>query len=120
METYEIKYRIGTVVKTLQLSAPDEKEAGKAFSRMNADVSVDDVINVRNVSPGIRVFLLFWFVLTAIFVISGFVLFSKSETTKLWQSVAVGEQMEIAAYVLFSAAICSGAVLLSTFLKHRP
>lgn len=50
MGNFEVKYRAGSEVKSVVLTASDQSAAGRAFASSNKDVSVNDVISVRDLS----------------------------------------------------------------------
>ncbi len=51
---FEVKYRVGSEIRSVVLAAPDERAAGKAFSSSHQEVSANDVIGVRNLSTAYR------------------------------------------------------------------
>ena len=51
---FQVKYRVGSEIKTVVLSASDEGAAGKAFTSSHQGVSANDIISVLNLSTAYR------------------------------------------------------------------
>ncbi len=51
--------------------------------------------------------------------IAGFVLVSKADQVKMWDSISKGEMMEYSAYLLFVAAIVSGITAFNSYKKDK-
>jgi len=51
---FEVKYRVGSEIKTVVVAAGDEKAAGNVFNSSHQGVSANDIISVVNLSSAYR------------------------------------------------------------------
>ena len=57
--------------------------------------------------------------IAAAFLIAGFVISSKAENVKMWDSISKGEAMEKTSYALFGGGILAGAAAAVSISKKK-